>query len=277
MGIVSSKRLWFSDIRSSNDPREIIFGIGQIRRVASKVLAENSERWSTDLLQAELNRAFQTIKNTSYFCCCFSPLGDHLPMWRSYANTGDGIAIGFRARALYDLYGRFNKVDYFPEAEADLSADLKLKDVIEEILARASSYRVAMTVEQSMAFAVEIISRSTSIKHDSWEYEKEIRCVYSQTDQSAQPVNRILPTSLSANGSEVGPFEVKYRQSGNAKIGYLEFEYGKSNGSNFDPSGAISRVVVGPKSSLDVPQVRALLNSEGFINFEVSESSCSWR
>jgi hypothetical protein len=136
-------------------------------------------------------------------------------------------------------------VDYVPESKEDVSSDLRLKEVIEEILRRASNYRVSMTTEQSLAFAVEIISRSISIKHDSWEYEREVRCVYSQTDQSAQPSNRVLPTSLSANGSEVGPFEVKSRRSAGVEINYHEFEYGKSNGTEFDPSGAIARVVVG--------------------------------
>ena len=275
MGIVSSKRLWFSDIRASNDPREIIFAIGKIRRIASQVLEEKKEPWDIALLQNELDRAFQTIRNTSYFCCCFSPRGDQFPMWRTYANSGDGIAIGFRPRALYDLHGRFNKVDYFPDTGA--SEDLKLSEIIGEILKRAANYRVAMTVEQGMAFAVEIISRSTSIKHDSWEHEREVRCVYSQTDQSMLPGNMFLPTSLTANGSDVGPFEVKYRQSAERRISYLEFYFGKSAGSKFDPSGAIARVVVGPKSSLGVPQVKAILNSEGFVNFEVVESECSWR
>lgn len=198
-------------------------------------------------------------------------------MWRSYSSTGDGISIGFRPRALYDLHGRFNRVDYFPEAESDAARDRYLDDIIRQIFHRVANYRVELPLEQRIGFATEIISRCTSIKHASWEYEREVRCVYSQSNSPNFINGRIVPTILMADGSEQGPFDVKYRETASGRVGFHEFSFGKSQADGFDASGAIAIVFVGPKSKLSVPDVRALLNSEGFTNFEVVQSECSWR
>ena len=228
-------------------------------------------------LRGMLDGVFQAIKDTSYFCCCFSPLGDQLPMWRSYSELGDGLSIGFRPRALFDLHGRFNKVDYFPEADSDMAKDLKLKKVISEILDRAKNYRVEMSIEQRLAFATQIIARCTSIKHASWEYEQEVRCLYSQSNSPGLLNGRIVPTVFHADGSGLGPFEIKSRESRSSRVNYLDFNYGKMRNKEFDAAGAIAKIFVGPKSSLSVPDVRAIMNSEGFVDFEVVQSECSWR
>lgn len=276
-GIVGSKRLWLSDVRSSNDPREVIFGLGRIRPIVNQILKDLDESTPSVSLRALLENVFTAIKSTSYYFCCFTPFGDQLPMWHSYSSSGDGVAIGFRPRALSGLHGRFNKVEYFGETDTDSERDDYLREVVREILERAISYRAELTVEQKIAFSSEIISRCTSIKHASWEYEREIRCVYSQSNTPSTINGRIVPTSLMLDGSEVGPFEEKFRETSFGRVPYHDFCFGKAHGKEFDASGSIARVVVGPKSTLSVPDVKAILNSEGFVNFEVCQSECSWR
>lgn len=56
-GIIGTKRLWFSDLRTTNDPREIIFGLGRIRPIVARILKD----FAADGDIAPLNELIETI------------------------------------------------------------------------------------------------------------------------------------------------------------------------------------------------------------------------
>lgn len=118
-GIVRSKKLWLSDIKASNDPRELALG--------QKILSEAVEVYNSDDIRGVSKRdmaeflsdllSFQ--RHSTYYACCFGLAGDELPLWREYGGGGTGGSIGFRPTAVSSIPGRMQLVRYAEDDIAD--------------------------------------------------------------------------------------------------------------------------------------------------------------
>jgi hypothetical protein len=80
-GILKSKHLWFSDLASSNDPRELKFGLQHFVD-ALRSVRNNEYRGERGRFLSLLEERFTDYhQNAHAFCCCFSLVADQLPMW----------------------------------------------------------------------------------------------------------------------------------------------------------------------------------------------------
>ncbi len=97
-GILKSGQIWFTDYRHLNDQTELMHGIGLakamlMRRARVGGLHGVLYGWIDDLLtRRNFGRALW------FFIASFSRHPDDLHQWRSYADDGRGVAIGFSAK-----------------------------------------------------------------------------------------------------------------------------------------------------------------------------------
>lgn len=272
-GILSSKSLWLSDLSLTNDPREISFGLEKtldaIRQVRHLELPGDQGVFLS-VLWAKISGFYENIQ---IFTTCFTPFGDELPMWQQYTPQASGVAIGFRPRAITDMHGRLQKVDYI-----DLSDVQHLRSVIKaiaEIFPQSSGLHDDQFWLDAVSFA---FARITSTKHSSWQHEKEVRLCYSQIkvpDNETTSPFRI--TSISPDGSEHRWRQPFNRVRDGSEIPYVVMPYGKSIGKGNDPTRGIAEVVLGPKCTASRDEVADYLTDQGFSHFIVRKSDCAIR
>ncbi len=271
-GIVESKQLWFSDLKSLNDPRELIYGLGRVRPLLEEIVEENPS-WDRGVFRKLLDFSYDYLKNTNLFTCSFCPTGDLMPLWQHYGADGSGLAIGFRPRAIAGIPCRVQKVEYVN----DQSPTEDLKKSLNEILEPISRLKVEPSLEQRVAVTSSVASSCTSTKHSTWEHEREIRAVYAQSLSRNFSDFLENATGVYPDGTAHKWREPEVRQGATGEVKFLPFSYGKYVKGRYEHSGAIQTVYVGPRSKTSVPEVTAILRSEGFKNFEVLNSECVWR
>jgi hypothetical protein len=102
-GILKSGQIWFTDYRHLNDRTELMHGIGLAKAMLTRRARVGGLRgalfgWIDDLLtKRNFGRAL------SFFIASFSQNPDDLHQWRSYADDGRGVAIGFSAKLFQPL------------------------------------------------------------------------------------------------------------------------------------------------------------------------------
>src|SRR5947209_10918068 len=99
-GIVATRSLWMSKISTLNDTSEIHLAVEQFKSRA----AHAAERLAPDEGQflREAATHLDDARRTNICVASFGEQDDQLEHWRSYANDGRGIALGFHAAALRD-------------------------------------------------------------------------------------------------------------------------------------------------------------------------------
>jgi hypothetical protein len=97
-GILATRSLWLSKVSTLNDTSEIHLAVQQFKARA----AQAAERLPSD--EAEFVREaavhLEDARRTNICVASFGEQADQLEHWRSYANDGRGIALGFRGAAL---------------------------------------------------------------------------------------------------------------------------------------------------------------------------------
>lgn len=272
-GILKSRSLWFSDLRSLNDPRELILGLGTLRELLEEIIEEESEEWDTVFLRKFLIQSYNSLDNTDFYSCSFCLTGDSMPLWQHYGYDGKGVSIGFRPRALTDIPCRIQKVDYINK---DSTLD-DLKDSFRLELSKFAKMNRNILAYEGIKLSSRILSICTSIKHSTWDHEKEIRAVYSQSRERESVQFMEYTTSMHSDGSEMKWTEPLTRSSQDGVVKYLPFDFGKLIQGHYDPAKAIEKVVIGPNSSMSVPEAETILASEGFRGVKVTTSECLWR
>lgn len=174
--IVEGKTLRFSDIRKSNDSKEINWLWQQYVDYLKERIKEQPFAYSC--LTSEVRRQLKTI---DFFACCFSGAEDSLSMWGRYANKG--VAIGFdkcklcewskqisinnnkaeweREKIDFDSpVAKFGKVEYYSQSH--------IKELIK---------KKCLHINPIDDGFVEVYSTAPFCKQDFWKEEKEWRVV----------------------------------------------------------------------------------------------------
>jgi len=101
--IISSRELWFSDLASSNDPRDLRLGYDNVFHALNLARLNSQGTLVARLVELLEKRLVPYYRNVNVFCSCFSLAGDELPMWGSYGSEYSGVSIGFRPTAVVDV------------------------------------------------------------------------------------------------------------------------------------------------------------------------------
>lgn len=220
--------LFATDSRYLNDVSEIALGKQMMREVMEKMKIKAYERIMDEI--GELER----INIISFSKEC-----DSIPMWSTYGNKGDGIALGFDSQVLKDSLRFICPCLYSKE-----STEESLRRLIDYYLARKRSpEEMRDIILQIMVVCTIILGQ---IKNHYYEYEREVRYI-------------TLPLQ-----------KPEFRLKNNLIIPYLR---------TYLPRRALKRVVIGPNldRELTAASIREYIRSIGYENVEIIQSEAPFR
>ncbi|WP_170971921.1 DUF2971 domain-containing protein [Rhodobacter sp. SY28-1] len=271
-GIISSKSIWFTDLRFTNDPREITLGRDQFLK-AVKLLRDKDFRGQRGLpISVFVSRVLSYLEKGGLLSASFTTSGDNLPMWSAYGGNYAGFSIGFRPTAVRSMPVRIQKVNYIKDDTIDSWRQL-LRDLLSGVIEREAVYSVSDL--DWLSAATRTVSVIVSTKHKIWEYENEIRCTHAAVAKEAGiQINGVdIPASEYPDGRPYYTL-LRRRARDETEVSYAPIQFGKYAKGVHWPEKAIERVILGPKCPCSVPEVTEKLNQHGFTSFEVMQSEC---
>jgi hypothetical protein len=270
-GIIRSKELWLSDLKNSNDPRELRIGYDNVFNILNASKNKASSNLSRHFIQYLENDLTSYFSNTTPYCLSLTHSGDSLPMWATYGAYYTGLSIGLRPTAIVDMPVRVQKVRY-----PNIIPDQETIGLINDLAEQAASHDTFLAKAEVVSGVFSII---TSIKHDTWSYEAEVRLLHAQ--RNMPPEKHWHPafsmTALLPDDQPVLWSEPLVRNSAAGEIKYLKFPFGRYRQGTFDASNAIEKVIIGPNCDLSPSAVDVLLRENGFVGYTVAISNCRIR
>lgn len=273
--IIKNKSIWLSDIEKSSDLREL------------KWLKENCETYILKYwldyvkeldkrgeLNSDVFKRYEETKKLSDFInrsdiskCwvfCLSEKRDDLGQWRGYADDGRGISIGFKTDFLVlletitqlideneDVF--FKKVKYSPKQIEDFFLN---EAGLSSISMNESFEEFASKIENAIIIAM---WNAAFFKSETFKEEKEWRIAYSMD----------LDKLYDGKKPEISDDKNEYKNAITlGKYGYIvknnslvsHVELGISH-----IESAISEIYIGPKSLVEIKDVRLFLLSQGIL------------
>lgn len=263
LGILSDKRLWFTDIACVNDSAEFryveeLFGemIEQLKRDES--VSQRLRRY-VSLTESTVNGFFKLGAVPENFVASFSESADDLALWRGYSSTGSRYMISFRSAALqrlvpFGVVWRMRRVRYDVRDHVIKSMREAFVSYIKEKVADALN-KAELELSESEQFEYEsnpmqhVDARrwihwlyAGAYKHPAFAHEVEWRMVF----------NDLVTSDFRIGKSFIVPYTAM---------------------SLTDTRGLVDSVVVGPGPNPDVAcaSVRALLMRRGWVRSDQGE------
>ncbi|MCC0805953.1 DUF2971 domain-containing protein [Methylobacterium sp. W2] len=271
LGIINTKEIWFSNLKSSNDPRELKYGYDNVFEIlrATREQTESAEiKRVIDFLEDRLTPFYNRV---NVFCTCFTHDGDSLPMWREYGGAYKGLAIGFRPTAITGMPARLQKVRYVSNGNTK-----ELGDVLIEVVSNFHGWGNQM---EEINLVASTLSTIVAMKHSTWEYEREVRMTYVQVRD--RPVtsgdNLENMVSMKNNMEPIYWQQPNIRSVHGSDTEYLKFPYGRDLGERHDARMAIKEVIAGPNCALTKDEIANALVANGFLNYLIKGSDCQIR
>ena len=271
--IISTRSLWLSSLRQSNDRSE--------GRLVSEAVARLASIHGVNL--ETRGHLLSAVENLEGFYdglgCCLSPEGDLLSQWRAYAEDGTGVSLGF-SRAYLDWLVQSSggqdidlsllKVEYEPETHNKLVLPVytRLRELLEsdeeicedippelspesEEYARLTELHGRLAVLTLLKAAMPALHHVFLLKHHAFSEEKEWRLLHSFG---------WLPTN-----------PCSFRPSAGRLIAYKACPLRESS----NPS--LLKIVLGPKHNTPVSVVENYLLQHGFGRVEIVKSVAPYR
>jgi len=187
-------------------------------------------------------------------------------MWQEYTDRGRGFAIGFRPSAFNDMplgiqRVRYVSANFFDALHNDVSA------IIAPLLGKHTDF-----IER-IGPITRLLTLVTAVKDDTWLHEDEIRLVFS--DMSQEPTG--IPIGLLPDGTEIYTESPQRRSRNGVDITYFSKPFGRYRAGRWDPSGAISHVIIGPNNPVLPSDVSARMAEKRFKGVIVTKSRCAFR
>jgi Protein of unknown function (DUF2971) len=267
--LIASRVLWCTDLASANDPRELALGFQHLLDGMKFVRENEYKGHAGEFLERIISEVTSGSGRQQFFCACFSLLKDTLPMWREYGDNYRGVAVGFRPTAITAMPGRIQKVKYLNANIAEGYRQL-VRDIASEFDPDHSPSDIVYWVSA----ATSILAAVTALKHQTWEYEKEIRFVFAQV--IANPGSDLRISQFSDDEPIYWEAPLK-RQRGDTRIDYKTFQFGRRKQGAHEFSRAIAQVVIGPRCELSVEEAKTELQGNGFESVDVVMSECEIR
>lgn len=220
--------LFATDSRYLNDESEIELGKRMMREVFDKMKISSYDRIVEEVGELERMNIIS-----------FSKEHDSIPMWSTYGNKGDGIALGFDSAVLKEHLRFICPCLYSREAMEE-----SLRRLMDFYFGSKHSPQEARNVILQIVVVCTIILGQ--IKNSYYEYEKEVRYI-------------TLPLH-----------EPEFRLKNNLIIPYVRV---------FLPRRALRRVIIGPNldRQLTFLSIRDYIRSIGYKDVEIIQSDAPFR
>ncbi len=207
-GIIESNSLWATNIFYLNDSAEFMHGIDTARRIIKQKISSlrEGERKRLDSFDTHLSFVGPD-HNRAIYVCSLSKTEDELSQWRAYCRGG-GFSIGFPRQGLVNaIHGQHFELKecvYGAKEQEEIIRHLIDSHVIPYIEKPEQFSKIPCTPDMVSAivsggigeFLWELYSTCSSLKHPSFEREKEWRLVFDHK----RPFNEVKPEFRTKNG-----------------------------------------------------------------------------
>ncbi|MCK9389127.1 MAG: DUF2971 domain-containing protein [Sulfuritalea sp.] len=262
-GIVSTGRLWASDVAYLNDSTEFELAVRLINEIVAEAVP-NSSNVCKELLRRATGSESVLDRSHGYYVVCFCGNSDLLSQWRAYGAGGGGYAIGFAAhqfgvvgnvvvrRAIYDPLVQRRLVTSVVETVCNLLDEIASGKTVAEL----DSTKTLPAFSQLLGS--HLLDFCLAFKHRAFSEEQEWRA--------------IVPFFRHANLAET-----KFRDSRGTLIPYLESNLGSTT--EHLPKLPIIEVIYGPTlhSQLTKKSLELLLERHDFGHVEILGSEAPLR
>ncbi len=261
--ILKNKELWLSEVTKSNDYAEVKFFLKRLLKRLNERIQYLDATSKRDIPTKKLYKdAYDMVEGLItigyYFAICFGASSDSLVLWREYAKSGQGFAIGMEEKKVFDYFKELgnNKLCIMQDVCYDKEARKKaidglmkdLKDLIKHIKTSKDEEKEKRILEWSRKVAFEAIH----YKDSDFSVEQETRLCYTRTITDKQILEESQKTE-----SESHLQYVEYRVTENNCIPYMKFPFdGRLD--------LISKVVIGPENQSDANIIKLMLARYGF-------------
>lgn len=255
--ILENKKIWLSDIYKMNDSSEFEWA----RKVFVQVLKKNKHLFEQEFRIYIISSVFSGDQVLPLIAC-FSKNGDLLSQWRAYTSDASGFSIGLSMQLVYEGLGvNLNSVVYEKKIQSDLILET-LKELHSNWLMLDKDYK-----------AIDFYAKRFSIdlhyfKNPTFFEEQEIR------------VTRLVVKDESDNFIDVGgnselkkieSLPILSRQRKGESIKYLELPI------DLPTQDVIKEIIIGPKNSMRIKDLKVLLSNLGFPNVKIKKSKSTYR
>ena len=283
LNIIKNSSIWLSDIRKSNDKREMSWFRQQyyeflldkynstddanvkiicetIFSIATKDGFDKCPLWLTAASNEYSQKLMDLFSSLRVYAFCLSELSDSLGQWRGYANNGNGIAIGFSKKYLDAISGYSLRCPTFNFLIGNVSYRKSFSSLFEKMFDMHDKNKFDEFVLHAM---MDLTHASALFKHPSFKEEKEWRIIYSMDDYgiTKQMLNFDNFDSISSDEYKrnFGIPKIDYNVKDTDIIPHMEIKLN-------DLSKAIDCIVIGPKCTVTEKDIRHILLRFGVLN-----------
>ena len=245
--ILTSRRMWATDLHAMNDRRELTYGLELIAQRLKAASRRGRDELRTGFLRSTFRLLTGMAKQSSCFSISFSE-DPHLPhQWKNYAAGGSGVALGWsieetlptvplRMWVAYDRTKQCELVDGLINFHLDWLADVTRE--------RSRTLEAGM-FESGESLARHLEIASLTFKRAIWKAEREFRFAF-RFFTGHEPAGQVFKSRF-AEGREKR---------------YIEADFADLR---------LRRVIIGPRNDLRETHDRfvRLLKSAGYDGVEV--------
>lgn len=262
-GILESRSIWLSDIRSLNDPRELIFGQEVfLPRVCQWIEINFAGANKIALLDAVVQKFEADATKNQFFSASFCPEADSRHLWKNYADDGKGVAIGVPGDVLGTI-GNPQIVLYPAMSVEDFASSLM--HLFDAEFATSKRDLISEQPNQAVkSFTVALMRMYLASKERVWADEREVRTVWAQYKPKFR---EYPPDSRQANG-DPRYFSLISRRSAYGNVDYMV----RNLWSRYRNVNPIPEIVLGPDCSVEPEEIRELTEGRGFPRVAVRRS-----
>lgn len=227
MGIISSEKLWATNIRYLNDEQEFQHALDLIREIMPTAKFEKDHADYKNYLEyieaiEKKLKSLDDYKSDSIFTISFTEETDLLSQWRGYCPGNNGFCLKFDLSGIFDaasdIYGDIHLVDCVYDQS---QKEAELKNVLNKYwfdFVKGKDKKVKGKAIDSLASEIALLA--SHFKHPSFSEEKEKRIVV---------VLEYAPDN-----------DLKFREGQFSIVPYIEIPA---------PKNLISGIIVGPSSN----------------------------
>jgi hypothetical protein len=249
LSIFENQILWMSDSSTMNDPSE-----GKYIRS----LIDNEIKNFFDGREIEAEWLEIELQMNKFYLTSFTSDGDNLNQWRSYADSGHGVAIGIYVNDehVVEIPNRNGNATFSKCIYDENFQKSKIKEILDETHVSQADNKYQQAWQQ-------LVNWSTIFKHPSYAYENEYRLIYSQQG--------IMPRRIIGLHAPYG--HRKWRKGRYGLASYFEYKIDLKD---------IKRIGLGPnlfdESGSMIHEILSELAHDGHpIRPEIYKSKCPYR
>lgn len=238
--ILQTGTIRFGNPLNMNDSAEIIWLLEMVKDFVLKRGGYNSILEDWNLIENISKTLLQEMDCPYIFC--LSKEKDVLSQWRSYANDGKGVAIGFNVdfiETYYSLYGA--EVIYDREKQYDILSRKISDNILRNLNVAVKDGNRDEIYRKSKILVSYILQDAIMCKNPAFREEKEYRLYCGYRKNKEKDVSDI---KFRLNDCSIIPFRELYFKNNEYRL--------------------IENIVVGPKSSINNRNLWLFLESKGF-------------